>query len=403
MYCLSLLFIGVMEEGSSDVFQQDEINAHHPPSSLVPRLHCLVMRPLSELDEVVEHVSCFNLKRDAIQEGALTGVSLETQASYMQWRNSGQLNTNQPAVNMTECRDRVLALLANSMQGDYLAAYYVLAELCCRVTGRADGMPIGYFPLNLIFGQTTQTAGGTMQPPPPPVSMSELQDVVDSLLPRTTAVNLDVRTLEHPTKLLPIKDYSANRLCHSSLQLPPNSCVVINEFEMELYHEQYINKEGGGTNSKKCLSKLQELVTSQELIYDFQFYQMNYKTDYSFICCSRNSPSILNSSCKLHVVPTMTQQQLMMGEIELVELRYYIALVKQSQVVGFANEAVTQLAENDMVTMKQADAAVTGACFSRLLTLSRFLSAAEGLTEVNEPQWHKAFEMETERRNRCKN
>lgn len=92
--------------------------------------------------------------------------------------------------------------------------------------------------------------------------------------------------------------------------------MIIDESSLELYHEEDIislGLNGGRTtsdkkqqNSKKNLSKLQELVNNQELIYDFQFYQMNYKTDYGFICCSQNSPSLVNKSCKLYVVPNPT-------------------------------------------------------------------------------------------------
>jgi hypothetical protein len=211
-----------MDNAFTELFGQEEMDAHHPPSSLVPRLHCLVLRPLSDVDEVVEHVQAHVMKLSSpphITNNSNSNnqhgmISVETQAAYYQWKHSGSLllqSSPFTTQSITDYRDMALGYIAEALHGDQLAACYVLASLCCHVTGRADNMPIGDFPLNLIYNShhvgnsSSSSSSSSFERHSMLDDVNQLIKVVENLVPRMKALNLDIATLEHPTKLIPRK------------------------------------------------------------------------------------------------------------------------------------------------------------------------------------------------------
>ncbi|GFR78750.1 mini-chromosome maintenance complex-binding protein [Elysia marginata] len=110
------------EDESGDIADKEELRAHEPPASLVPRLHALVIRHL-------EH----------------NNPSLPPQVESDRYKQV----FSDLMVDVSSLRLELLSILEHALLGDRLAAEYLLCQLISGVYARADVMPLGKFCVNL--------------------------------------------------------------------------------------------------------------------------------------------------------------------------------------------------------------------------------------------------------------
>ncbi|KAL5016603.1 hypothetical protein ScPMuIL_006192 [Solemya velum] len=100
----------------------EEMNAHAPPPSLVPRLHAVVCKRLSHVNPMLPYTT-------EDEEYKTVFTEMKTQVENL--------------------RSQLLAILQHCVFGDKLAAEYLLCHLVSTVYARVDVMPLGKFCLNL--------------------------------------------------------------------------------------------------------------------------------------------------------------------------------------------------------------------------------------------------------------
>eukprot|EP00899_Mesostigma_viride_P012749 jgi/Mesvir1/21475/Mv03928-RA.4 len=206
----------------------EEAQAHDPPASLLPRLQCILVRKLS-----VTNVP-----------SAPLAIPTAEQASAL--------------------RSQVLAFLTAVCGGDQLAAEYLLLVLVSRVYGRADPIPLGSLPLNLVLKPER------LGPCSPSDMARRIETAVAALRPLTARLPLSLGTL-NAAPLCPYKDYTSDRLVARPLQLADGTLLCVDEIAMSAG-----KLEPTGVSN---LQMLKELVTGQKLEYDFQFYKMPLSVD----------------------------------------------------------------------------------------------------------------------------
>ena len=167
-----------------------ERSAHCPPPSLVPRLHCILVTPLSHTNPLLPR----DLPHPLPGEGQIslpyhchslhvfymfcaiysTYTILFVRLMYIVYRSRFG--------GVVRSRDLVLSLLTSALWGDQLAAEFTLLHLLSSVHGRSDVMALGKFSLNLTRCPPTSAA---VAPPPlqqPPSLAPSLHNLISQLL-----------------------------------------------------------------------------------------------------------------------------------------------------------------------------------------------------------------------------
>jgi len=145
----------------------------------------------------------------------------------------------------------------------------------------------------------------------------------------------------------------------------------------------------GELNAAGCasLAALKELMASQRLQLDFQYYSVPLPADAPCLVLSRG-PSLLSPDVSLPLsapsFSTFDQPQPL--------LRGYVAAAR-----ALSHEiepAMAQLVEADLVAARAADAGVREDAFHRWLTLGRLMAASRGEAALSVDAWRAVREME---------
>jgi hypothetical protein len=152
--------------------------------------------------------------------------------------------------------------LTQFLFGDEIAAQYMLCHLISNIYARVNDEPLGKFSLNLICHAIPLEVLKEYT--------ANLYNIMESLLPNSLYFPLTIENL-NTCSLVPKKDYTKNRLLSGSLQLPKHTHIFIDETKLE----------NGKLDQAGCMAvnDLSELIRTQQLSYDFQFYKIPYKTD----------------------------------------------------------------------------------------------------------------------------
>lgn len=161
-----------------------------------------------------------------------------------------------------EIKKDLLKLLTQFMFGDEVAAHYVLLHLLSNVYGRVAGEILGKFSINL-----------TCQSIPKDVLAEHIKkfyNLIELLVPDSSYLPLTIENFNTKT-FVPKKDYKTNRLQPALLQLPKHTHLVLDETKLE----------SGKLDQAGCLAvtDLSELIRSQQINYDFQFYKIPFHTN----------------------------------------------------------------------------------------------------------------------------
>eukprot|EP01112_Ceratiomyxa_fruticulosa_P008725 TRINITY_DN2260_c0_g3_i2.p1 TRINITY_DN2260_c0_g3~~TRINITY_DN2260_c0_g3_i2.p1 ORF type:complete len:644 (-),score=131.64 TRINITY_DN2260_c0_g3_i2:44-1975(-) len=316
---------------------------------LVPHIHCLSYRKL-------EAVNFF--------EGALVS----------------QVNNDILLV-----REQLVSWLASSLGGDRLAAEYLILNLVSRVTARHGLMCVGNLSVNF-----TNFPASSLSPATPASKL--VQNLISAILPKSIYLPLSLHTLNNTT-LTPRKNYSTNIMESGFLQLSPGTHLMIDETALEagkLVQQGLDN-----------LGILKDLILTQKIQYDFEYYKSEFPTDIPVVVISE-SRSVLQCDC---VVPvTVTPQHHLGAPIsmppfpQLQQFRAYLAYVRDISLAPPSDE-VSKRAQEDFVNARKNNSEVTQGTFHLWLTIARLLAQSYGETQLNQERWLQALNLEYARVN----
>ncbi|KAL0964232.1 hypothetical protein UPYG_G00321140 [Umbra pygmaea] len=333
----------------------EEQRAHDPPASLVPRLHMLYARPLKHNNPL------------------LPCGSTEEQSAFV----------SSFLVEMASVRAELLAYLTHVLLGDGLAAEYLLLHLISSVYARRDVLPLGKFALNL---------SGC----PPNSSYTErLYQIIQDLVPCSYRLSMSLHNM-NSLRLVPKKDYVANRLVSGALQLARNTSLVLDETQLE---QGQLDASG-----VRNITALGNLISWQKVDYDFNYHQMEFPCNINVLITSEGR-SLLPSDCLVPLQPLVMPPNLeeYLNTIHLTsqknKFRVYLSLARTLDYS--ISDEVTKAVEDDFVDMRKDDPqSVTAEDLHRMLVVARLLSLSLGQTALSPEGWMRAKHIDILRRSR---
>ncbi|XP_076764634.1 mini-chromosome maintenance complex-binding protein [Xylocopa sonorina] len=326
-----------------------EMNIHHPPVSLIPRLHAIKIVHLAKHD--IQAVSQIMSKVESI-------------------------------------RNELHLILNQLLFGDCLAADYLICHLLSSIYMRRDYFCLGTYPLNITHFSLTKYKEY-------PKYLYKFLTLITkkSHLLEITLENLNDLTLS------PKKDYDCNRLTSGVLQLSNNTHLVIDETGLNTGH---ISQAGRENYNSIC-----ELINFQKVTYDFKYYKLEYETDIpvlilseakSFIPCQTQVVLKVESESE-NVYPQIMEiaEQYLKDENRLANIRQYLEIIRDAK-FELNNEDVIKEIQNDFVRLREINKNVDQ--LHSLMVLARLLSLSYGSNTLTIEYWKKAIQMETERLSR---
>lgn len=155
----------------------------------------------------------------------------------------------------------LLNILTQFMFGDEITAHYVLLHLISNVYARVAGEILGKFSINLIC-----------QSVPKDLLIDHIKkfyNFIELLVPDSCYLPLTIENFNSKA-FVPKKNYKTNRLVPGFLQLPIHTHLVLDETKLD----------SGKLEQAGCsaVADLSELIQSQQINYDFQFYKIPFHT-----------------------------------------------------------------------------------------------------------------------------
>ncbi|XP_001600675.2 mini-chromosome maintenance complex-binding protein isoform X1 [Nasonia vitripennis] len=331
---------------SEEMANDPECQTHHPPASIVPRLHAIKI--LKENNPRIPEASSIFSKAASV-------------------------------------RDDLRMVLSQLLFGDEIAADYMICHLISSVYLRKDCLSLGVYPLN-ITNFPKKYASFT----------KDLYEILKQIIAKSHLLDITLENL-NDLNLVPKKDYECNRLTSGVLQLSKNTHLVLDETNLTTGEVSTFGRQNYGV--------ITDLIQFQKLAYDFKFYTMEYETDIpvlilsefkSFIPCPnrvvlRPDPETVN------VYPQVLEaaKQFLKDETRLNDIRQYVNSLKNAK-FDFAKETA-KVIQDDFVRLRQADKSFSADNLHSLMVLSRLMSLSHGLNSLEPEMWKRSLEMEMER------
>lgn len=354
------------EAASDDADFPAEEEAHSPPHSQVPRLHCIMVLPERATPPLDRMPQLAHVQKQQVEE--------QTSAKEV----TLLANTDEAALptSASLARSWIVEDIAAALGSDDFAAEHVLLALTAKVHARPNDMALGKLPLNLIGAPERDGASAE------PVAVA-LARVLSRFVPRVLHLSLTLDGM-NKAEWTPKKDNEADRLRSGLLQLATGTVVVVDETRLE----QGTLHSTGVANCKALAS----IMDTQKLEYDFGFYTLPQETDVQVIVVS-SARTFLAPDAMVQLsnpegttvdnVPARTDEQLDAMRTHLSASRKLAASITVS-------EAVCSQAEDDMVNARKADASIGQDTFHRWLTLSRLSAASARHQCVTRADWEHA-------------
>uniref|UniRef100_A0A1A8JLG5 Mini-chromosome maintenance complex-binding protein n=1 Tax=Nothobranchius kuhntae TaxID=321403 RepID=A0A1A8JLG5_NOTKU len=337
----------------------EEQRVRSPPASLVPRLHVLYAKPLSHNNPLLP---CTRLE----DNGAFLSSTLSEMATV---------------------REELLSYFTHVCLGDALAAEYLILHLISTVYARRDVLPLGKFTLNLSGCPTA-----------PPYA-ERLYQIIQQLVPSSHYLGMSLQNMNQ-LRLVPKKDYIANRLTSGTLQLSQNTSLFLDETQLEQGQLD--------TTGVRNVTAMGNLISWQKVDYDFNYHQMEFPCNINVLVASEGR-SLLPSDCHIHLQPQVSSSHVEeyirsvhvhpQVSSQLNKFRVYLGVAR---LLDYSiSDDVTKSVEEDFVEMRKDDPqGVSAEDLHRLLVVARLLSLSLGHTSLSRDSWLRAKHIETLRRSR---
>ncbi|TSK22691.1 Mini-chromosome maintenance complex-binding protein [Bagarius yarrelli] len=319
----------------------EEQKAHSPPTSLVPRLHMLYAEPLQHNNPLLP---------PAVSEdkGAFIASAISE---------------------MSSVRAELLSYLTHVFLGDSLAAEYLVLHLISSVYARRDVLPLGKFTLNVSGCPHTSPF------------TELLYQIIQQLVPSSFRLCMSLHNM-NTQRVVPRKDYTANRLVSGVLQLGRNTSLVLDETQLE---QGQLDSTG-----VRNITALGNLISWQKVDYDFNYHQMEFHCNINVLVLSEGR-SLLPCDCRIHLNPTVSPPN----------LEEYLKAVQHAQLPSQLNKYRVYLTVarsldysiSDQMT-KDDPQSISAEDLHRMLVVARLLSLSYGQTALSREGWMKAKQLE---------
>uniref|UniRef100_A0A8C1XKS4 Mini-chromosome maintenance complex-binding protein n=1 Tax=Cyprinus carpio TaxID=7962 RepID=A0A8C1XKS4_CYPCA len=331
----------------------EEQRVHSPPASLVPRLHMLYAQPLVHNNPL-----------------------LPSRSFYL----------NFYYIFTFHFKAELLTYLTHVLLGDSLAAEYLILHLISNVYSRRDVLPLGKFTLNL---------SGCPHSSP---YTEHLYKVIQQLVPSSYRLCMSLHNMNNQ-RMVPRKDYTANRLVSGTLQLASNTSLFLDETQLE---QGQLDATG-----VRNITALGNLITWQKVDYDFNYHQMEFSCNINVLITSEGR-SLLPSDCQVHLRPTLNPPNLeeYLSAVQVAQVpsqlnKYRIYLSVARALNYNISDEITKAVEEDFVEMRKDDPqSMSAEDLHRLLVVARLLSLSNGQNTLSRDGWMKAKQLEALRMSR---
>uniref|UniRef100_A0A7N6A9J3 Mini-chromosome maintenance complex-binding protein n=1 Tax=Anabas testudineus TaxID=64144 RepID=A0A7N6A9J3_ANATE len=337
----------------------EEQRVHSPPASLVPRLHMIHAKSLPHNNPL------------------LPSATLEDNSAFL----SSTLSE------MVSVREELLAYFTHVLLGDALAAEYLVLHLISSVYARRDVLPLGKFTLNLSGCPTVASY------------TERLYQIIQHLVPSSYYLGMSLQNMNQ-MRLVPKKDYVANRLVSGALQLARNTSLFLDETQLEQGQLD--------TTGVRNVTALGNLISWQKVDYDFNYHQMEFPCNINVLIASEGR-SLLPSDCQIHlqsqVAPDHMDEYLSSIHVhqqtssQLNKFRMYMSVAR---LLDYSiSDEMTKSVEDDFVDMRKDDPqSISAEDLHRMLIVARLLSLSLGQTSLSRDSWLRAKHIEMLRRSR---
>jgi hypothetical protein len=269
--CETVEIIGVLclnpELASFDSAPMDEWglgrDARTPSTALVPRLHALFVRRLPFYNPLLPFTPAW-LSEDRLAQ-------------------SFQTTFGQPGA-VAACRAAAVAQLARHLGGDAVAAEYVLMLLVSRSFDKLADKALGAWGLNIAKWPAATLGDAT-----------SLCEALAAYVPRLARLEISADAL-NTQKWRPRKDFALNRLVAGRLQLAAGTLAVFDETRMA---EGQVSAEG-----VKAVMAAQSLVNEQQLVCNFEAYDVNIPLEISSLLVSSGRSIVKDVEVVVPLRPT---------------------------------------------------------------------------------------------------
>ncbi|XP_031731719.1 mini-chromosome maintenance complex-binding protein isoform X1 [Anarrhichthys ocellatus] len=337
----------------------EEQRVHSPPASLVPRLHMLYAKPLPHNNPLLP-----------------ASAALEDNSAFL----SSTLSE------MAAVRAELLAYFTHILLGDALAAEYLILHLISNVYTRRDVLPLGKFTLNLSGCPTVSSY------------TERFYQIIQQLVPSSYYLGMTLQNMNQ-MRLVPKKDYVANRLVSGALQLARNTSLFLDESQLEQGQLD--------TTGVRNVTALGNLISWQKVDYDFDYHQMEFPCNINVLIASEGR-SLLPSDCRIHLQSQVAPRDMdeYLGSIhmhpqasQLNKFRMYLSVAR---LLDYSiSDEVTKSVEDDFVDMRKDDPqSISAEDLHRMLGVARLLSLSLGQTSLSRDCWLRAKHVEMLRRSR---
>ncbi|XP_059169652.1 mini-chromosome maintenance complex-binding protein-like [Physella acuta] len=354
---LASIFDDETEHG--DVAYQEELQAHEPPPSLVPRVHALVMRRLNHNNPILPPVPTEDVYKKAAIHLMEDALSL---------------------------RLELLSILEHALLCDRLAAEYLLCHLISTVYARADMLPLGKMCLNISGCPSAQKY------------IKFLHHLISQLTSQTALLEMSIENM-NSVRLIPQKDYRLNRITAGMLQLASGTHLVVDETALQ---QGQLNHTGV-TNVKA----LADVINWQKVDYDFKWHPIPVPTNIHVLTLSEGESLLpkdfyvpLSSDNSILDIPAhFSKLDHRLTQDNLDKIRSYISVCK---LIDYSiSEDTQKIIQDDFVNTRQnnpKDMSIED--FQRLLGLIRVLTLSYGQCSPTADLWDRVKIMEEERKSR---
>eukprot|EP00798_Chlamydomonas_sp_ICE-L_P004636 gene4636-14832_t len=405
---LASMHMGVADDGDMDMGMKEHL-ANHPPTSQVPDTMDMDM-------DLKEHLANHPPTSKVLRLHAIL-IKKQPQLTVQPHPATTQLQASAP---VAELRSQAIQLLTLALGGDSLAAEYLLMQLLARVSARTEGMPVGMVPMNLTHcpqppsahqAPPTTSNLSSMPPPPPKQPAPTKPDPNAPASPFVAALAAAVAALVPLSSVLPLtvgkcnsgpwapkRDYETNRLSRSPLQLPPGTCLLVDETVMD---EGTLSEIG--VASFQTLSKL---LQEQVLAYDFVFYEHPVPVNLPAVVFSTGR-SLLNDALLLGLplkatVSTMPSKSEIEKAVADAEAQGAMAPVRSFLVASASlaynlSEEMYQYLQQEFLKIRKENPTFGADQFHNRLTLARMCAISFGEAGLSQERWQYMMALETTR------
>jgi hypothetical protein len=350
------------DSSQMDAADREELQAHEPPPSLVPRLHALLTKHLQHNNPILS-------PNPASDQYKLDLATLMEDACSLHLE--------------------LLSIFEHALFGDRLAAEYLLCNLVSNVYGRADEIALGKLSVNISGCPAVQKYAAL------------LHHLISQLVPQSVLIDMSLENV-NTLRLIPSKDYTLNRLTAGMLQLANGTHLVLNETAL---HQGHLNRTGIAN-----IKALADLINWQKVEYDYQWHPIPIPCDIPVIVLSDGESLLpkdvhipLAMQGEVHdMIEHFCKLDSRLTEDNLSKLRSYITACRLGNYS--LSEELQKVMQEDFVEIRQVnpkDMSVDD--FHRLLGLMRALTLSFGQTACGIEMWAKAKTMEEARKERVAN